>query len=155
MTNNRFLIMTKPRFFVFAITFFLLLPSISKSQINLEGQLGGSNVIGFNFNMGYGISFGEEKNNRITPEVGLGVLFTGLGYLGTGIEYQYKKFGVGATAAVTLDKSTRVFINDRIIYSYLSYCTNMNKGWYFKFKLGYTYFDFGLLWPGIIYGYRF
>jgi hypothetical protein len=131
------------------ITFFLILTTIGYSQIKLDAQIGGSNILGLSLNAAYDILNSKSGQSYLTPSLGVG-FFTPIRDMRTsiihyGLNYQIGKFGIGGE--VSGFTPTPFFGNgetslvDMLVYPNINYTIFSKSCWYYKFSVG-AYFAF-------------
>jgi len=115
------------------------------SQVNLEGQLGGSNFLGFSLNTEVDIPLSKSKAIYLSPSMGLGLLSPtfeeSTAILRTGLHLKYKKWGIGSEVAGFTGNpfSNQPYINsfiDLLVYPNVNYTFNFKSNYYLKASTG-------------------
>lgn len=134
-----------------AILLFALLSHFNAfSQVNLEGQLGGSNFLGLSLNTEVDIALSKTKDIYLSPSLGLGFLAPAFeestAILRTGLHLKYKKWGIGSeVAGFTANPFSNQFYRnsfiDLLVYPNVNYTFGFKSNYYLKVSTG-AYFAF-------------
>lgn len=123
---------------------------ISKGQVKLEAQLGGSNFLGISLNTAFDIPLLKNNSHLLIPSLGLGILAPGwyepTSIIHAGLNYSYKNWGLGAEVSGFTDNPFwgNDYYNDfanMIVYPNANYTFKTKSNWYFRVSAG-AYFAF-------------
>ena len=137
------------------LLFSLLMHLHAFSQVNLEGQLGGSNFLGFSLNTEVDIALSKAKGIYLSPSLGMGFLAPTIeestAILRTGLHLKYKKWGIGSevagfTANPFSNPPFRSSFIDLLVYPNVNYTFGFKSNYYLKVSTG-AYFAFSRYLP--------
>jgi len=105
------------------------------AQVGIEVQFGGSNFLGASINTKYTIPICDSSRHTITPSLGIGFLLptwdAPTSIIHFGVNYAYKKIGIGVEASGFTDNP---FVSSAKVRSFVDVIIYPNVNYTFQFK---------------------
>ena len=114
------------------------------AQSKIEAQTGGANYLGLTINYEFEIRISQTGDHRVLPSFGMGFMLPSFApntfVVHTGLNYAYKKWGLGMEASGFTDNpfwgtNNSMFV-DLMIYPNFNYTLSLKSNIYIKFSAG-------------------